>query len=200
VKLVGQKILLATHNRGKLEEFRQLLSPYHIRVVSAGDLGLAEPQETETTFIGNARLKAVAACDASGLTTIADDSGLCVDALDGAPGVYTADWAGPKRDWNMAMRTVEEKLQACGARQPAQRKGQFCCTLVVRWPDGGEKIYEGVAPGTLSWPPRGTLGHGYDPVFVPDGQALTFGEMSHEQKNLLSHRALALAKLLKDLT
>jgi XTP/dITP diphosphohydrolase len=193
------KVLIATHNAGKLQEFQQLLAPWDIAVTSAGELGLAEPEETENTFVGNARIKAKAACDATGLVTIADDSGLCVDALDGAPGVYTADWAGPTRDWNMAMRTVEEKLQAKGAITPAQRKGQFKCTLIVLWPDGHERIYEGVAHGTLSWPPRGKIGHGYDPVFVPDGQDLSFSEMSHEEKNRRSHRALALQHLFQDL-
>jgi XTP/dITP diphosphohydrolase len=195
-KLVGEKILIATHNKGKLEEFREILAPFGVTVVSAGELGLAEPAETETTFEGNARIKAVAAMKASGLITISDDSGLCVDALDGAPGVYTADWAGPSRDWMMAMRTVEEKLQATGA---ASRAAQFMCTLCVLWPDGEEKIFVGKVPGHLSWPPRGKLGHGYDPVFVPDGETQTFGEMTHDKKNTLSHRARAVELMVKAL-
>jgi XTP/dITP diphosphohydrolase len=162
-------------------------------------LKLAEPAETENTFEGNARIKARAAMEASGLITIADDSGLCVDALGGAPGVYTADWAGPSRDWMMAMRTVEEKLQAAGAVTPAQRAATFNCTLLVLWPDGHERIYVGRAPGHLSWPPKGQFGHGYDPVFVPEGFNISFGQMAHEQKNRISHRARALEKLLKDL-
>ena len=199
MKLTGQKIVIATHNKGKLEEFRQLLSPHGVDVVSAGELGLTEPEETENSFIGNARIKARAAMQATGLATLSDDSGLCVDALNGDPGVYTADWAGPSRDWMMAMRTVEEKLQAAGATTLEQRRASFNCTLCVLWPDGTERNYVGVAPGHLIWPPRGVLGHGYDPVFVPDGESITFGEMTHARKNLISHRARALEQLLKDL-
>jgi XTP/dITP diphosphohydrolase len=195
-KLTGQKIVIATHNKGKLEEFTELFKPYGVMTFSAGGLSLPEPEETEDNFRGNARIKALSAMTHSGLISISDDSGLCVDALNGDPGVYTADWAGPTRDWNMAMRLVEEKLQATGA---TNRKGQFKCTLCVMWPDGVERYYEGVAPGTLVWPPRGQLGHGYDPVFVPDGQDQAFAEMTHEKKNSLSHRGRALEKLLSDL-
>ena len=198
-KLNNEKIVIATHNKGKLEEFAELFKPHGVTIFSAGGLGLAEPQETEDNFRGNARIKALFAMSHSGRISISDDSGLCVDALNGDPGVYTADWAGPSRDWNMAMRLVEEKLQAAGALRPEQRKGQFKCTLCVMWPDGVERYYEGVAPGTLVWPPRGELGHGYDPVFVPDGQDQTFAEMTHDAKNKISHRALALEKLLSDL-
>ena len=197
--LKNQSIVIATHNKGKLEEFAQLLAPYGVKAKSAGELGLAEPAETEPTFRGNALIKAEAAGVASGLITISDDSGLCVDALDGAPGVYTADWAGPSRDWMQAMRLVEEKLQAAGAATPAQRKAQFMCTLCVKWPDGEVRYYEGIAPGQMVWPPRGTLGHGYDPAFMPDGEAVTFAEMTHAAKNKISHRARALEKLLADL-
>jgi XTP/dITP diphosphohydrolase len=197
--LRGQTILIATHNKGKLEEFREILAPFDVIVTSAGERGLPEPAETEDNFIGNARIKAQAAMQATGLLTIADDSGLCVSALDGAPGVYTADWAGPNRDWMMAMRTVEEKLQAKAATTPAQRGATFNCTLLVLWPDGVERIYEGKAPGHLSWPPRGAFGHGYDPVFVPTGSTISFAEMTHAAKNKISHRALALELLLKDL-
>jgi XTP/dITP diphosphohydrolase len=199
MKLKGQRIVIATHNKGKLEEFRELFAPRGVDAVSAGMLGLAEPAETENTFVGNARIKAKAAMEATGLVALADDSGLCVDALDGAPGVYTADWAGPDRDWTMAMRNVEEKLQGARAATPEQRRASFNCTLCVLWPDGAEKIYEGRAHGQLVWPPRGQLGHGYDPVFMPDGEAITFGEMDHAHKNRISHRARALAKLLDDL-
>lgn len=197
--LTGQKIVIATHNRGKLEEFAELLKPHGVTTFSAGGLSLPEPEETEDNFRGNAKIKALSAMTHSGLIAISDDSGLCVDALNGDPGVYTADWAGPTRDWNMAMRLVEEKLQAAGATTPEQRKGQFKCTLCVMWPDGVERYYEGVAPGTLVWPPRGALGHGYDPVFMPDGQDQTFAEMTHEKKNSLSHRGRALELLLSDL-
>ncbi|MDE2385388.1 MAG: RdgB/HAM1 family non-canonical purine NTP pyrophosphatase [Alphaproteobacteria bacterium] len=201
--LKNQTILIATHNKGKLAEFAQLLAPYGVTAKSAGELGLAEPAETETTFRGNARIKAEAACKASGLVTISDDSGLCVDALGGAPGVYTADWAGPSRDWALAMRLVEEKLQAAKATAQAQRSAQFMCTLCVMWPDGETRFYEGVAPGHLTWPPRGPFGHGYDPMFVPDAQGApggkTFAELTPEAKNAISHRGRALEKLLADL-
>ena len=197
--LRGQKLVIATHNKGKLEEFAQLLKPFGIAAHSAGELGLREPEETETTFRGNARIKALSAMQGSGLIAIADDSGLCVDALDGAPGVYTADWAGPTRDWSQAMRLVEEKLHAAGATMPAERQAQFVCTLCVMWPDGETRFYEGVAPGHLVWPTRGMLGHGYDPMFIAQGQQQTFAEMTPEAKNKISHRALALEKLLEDL-
>lgn len=197
--LRGKKVLIATHNKGKLEEFREILAAHDVDVTSAGEMKFTEPAETESTFEGNARIKAKAAVKASGLIAIADDSGLCVEALGGAPGVYTADWAGPARDWMMAMRTVEEKLQAAGAIMPAQRTATFTCTLLVLWPDGHERIYVGEAPGHLTWPPRGQFGHGYDPVFVPEGHDISFGQMPHEQKNRISHRARALEKLLEDL-
>lgn len=197
--LRGQKVVIATHNKGKLAEFAELLAPFGVDAVSAGDLGVSEPAETETTFEGNARIKAVNACAATGLPAIADDSGLCVEALNGDPGVYTADWAGPNRDFNQAMRLVEEKLQVKGATAPEQRRATFMCTLCVRWPDGGERIYVGRAPGHLVWPPRGKLGHGYDPVFVPDGENSTFAELTNAEKNRLSHRGKALEQLLRDL-
>jgi XTP/dITP diphosphohydrolase len=198
-KVNGEKIVVATHNKGKLEEFAALLKPYGVDATSAGELGLSEPEETETTFRGNARIKALHAMNASGMITVGDDSGLCVDALNGDPGVYTADWAGPNRDWMMAMRNVEEKLQAAGAVTPEKRHAAFMCTLCVMWPDGEERFYEGKAPGHLVWPPRGKLGHGYDPVFVPDGESQTFGEMQPEKKNRISHRARALEQLFRDL-
>ena len=198
-KLNNEKIVIATHNKGKLEEFAELFKHHGVTIFSAGGLGLTEPEETEDNFRGNARIKALFAMKHSGHIAISDDSGLCVDALNGDPGVYTADWAGPTRDWNQAMRLVEEKLQAAKASTPDQRKGQFKCTLCAMWPDGEERYYEGVAHGQLVWPPRGALGHGYDPVFVPDGQPQTFAEMTHAKKNSLSHRGLALEKLLSDL-
>ncbi len=197
--LRGEKILIATHNKGKLEEFREILGPLGVDVTSAGEMNLVEPEETETTFVGNARIKATSALAATGMITLADDSGLCVDALNGDPGVYTADWAGPNRDWMMAMRNVEEKLQAAGAVTPVQRTASFNCTLLVLWPDGEERIYVGTAPGHLTWPPAGAFGHGYDPVFVPEGSSISFGQMSHEEKNRISHRARALGLMLRDL-
>lgn len=198
-KLAGQKIVVATHNKGKLAEFAELLKPHGVTAVSAGELGLAEPAETETTFAGNARIKAVAAMQASGLIALSDDSGLCVEALDGEPGVYTADWAGPSRDWALAMGRVQEKLAAKAAAEPPQRRASFVCTLCVVWPDGEERIYEGRAPGHLVWPPRGAGGHGYDPMFVPDGETTTFAELDPAHKNRISHRARALEKLVRDL-
>ena len=197
--LAGARIVVATHNRGKLEEFAALLKPFGTTAVSAGELGLPEPEETESTFAGNARIKAIHACKAAGLIALSDDSGLCVDALNGDPGVYTADWAGPSRDWAQAMRLVEEKLQAAGAMTPAQRRAAFVCTLCVVWPDGEERLYEGRCPGHLVWPPRGTLGHGYDPVFAADGESQTFAELDPAHKNRISHRARALEKLVRDL-
>jgi XTP/dITP diphosphohydrolase len=199
LSLRGKKILIATHNTGKLEEFREILGPLGVEVTSAGECALAEPVETENTFVGNARIKAMAAMNATGMITLADDSGLCVDALNGDPGVYTADWAGPSRDWMMAMRTVEEKLQAAGAVTPAQRSASFNCTLLMLWPDGTERVYVGTAPGHLTWPPVGAFGHGYDPVFVPQGKTVSFAQMSHQEKNQISHRAKALDLMLKDL-
>jgi XTP/dITP diphosphohydrolase len=199
LSLRGQKLLIATHNKGKLEEFREILGPLGVDVTSAGELKLGEPEETENTFIGNARIKANAAMQATGMITLADDSGLCVDALNGDPGVYTADWAGPDRDWMMAMRTVEEKLQSAGAVTAAQRTASFNCTLLLLWPTGEERVYVGTAPGHLTWPPVGAFGHGYDPVFVPDGAKLSFAQMTHAEKNKISHRARALSLMLKDL-
>ena len=198
-KLTGQRIVIATHNKGKLAEFADLLQPHGVTAVSAGELGLAEPEETETTFTGNARIKALAAMEASGLIALADDSGLCVDALGGDPGVYTANWAGPSRDWNLAMGVVQERLVKKGAGTPDQRRASFMCTLCVIWPDGAERIYEGRAPGHLVWPPRGQLGHGYDPMFVPDGETQTFAELDPALKNRISHRAKALEQLVRDL-
>ena len=198
-KLEPGKLVIASHNAGKIREIRALLAPFGIEPVSAGELGLPEPEETGTTFAENALLKAHASAQGSGLPALADDSGLCVAALGDAPGVYTADWAGPDRDWTRAMRLVEEKLQAKGAVTPEQRKAYFACTLCVVWPDAQERIFEGRAHGTLTWPPRGQLGHGYDPMFVADGQSLTFAELDPAEKNRISHRAKALEKLVRDL-
>ncbi len=193
--VIGDRLLVATHNRGKLEEIADLLAPYGVSVVGAADLGLAEPEETETTLIGNARLKAHAAAKASGLVALADDSGLSVDALGGAPGVFTADWAttATGRDFAVGMTRVWSELEAIHAPEP--RLAQFRCTLVLAWPDGQDLVFEGVSPGRLVWPGRGAQGHGFDPIFMPDGHELTFGEMDRWEKNRLSHRADAFAKL-----
>lgn len=194
----GKKLILASHNRGKLEEIERLLLPFAIEVTSVADLGLPEPNETEATFLGNARLKAHAAALATGLPALADDSGLEVDALGGAPGVYTADWAQTPRgrDFGMAMRRTWEALEAAGAPEP--RLARFCCTLVLAWPSGKDVYHQGVVSGRLVWPPRGTEGHGYDPMFQPVGYAKTFGEIDRWEKNQISHRADAFRKLVED--
>ncbi len=188
-------LLVATHNKGKLEEISALLEPFSVQVTSAGALGLPEPAETETTFIGNARIKAHAAAKASGLPSLADDSGLTVDALDGDPGVYTADWAETPqgRDFPMAMAKVHDALTTRGAAEPWT--AQFRCTLVLAWPHGHDEVFEGVMPGRMVWPLRGAQGHGYDPMFQPEGYDITFGEMDRWEKNRISHRADAFRKL-----
>lgn len=202
---VTGRIVLATHNAGKLREFRDLLAPFEIGVTSAGELGLAEPEETGTTFEENALIKALAAAKATGMTALSDDSGLCVDALQGAPGVYTADWAiqpDGSRNWQMAMAKIEDALQASNASNDADRKGQFVAVLCLCTPNGEARYFRGEAQGTLVWPPRGDDGFGYDPVFRPDGHKRTFGEMSAEEKHgwkpgkktALSHRARAFQK------
>lgn len=201
--LARGKLVIATHNKGKLREIQALLAPYGVECLSAGELGLPEPAETGTTFVENALIKARAAAEAASLPALADDSGLCVAALGGAPGVYTADWAeaapyegGPGRDWYMAMGKVEGKLCEQGPDTP--RDGYFACVLAIAWPDGASAVYEGRAHGTLTWPPRGTLGFGYDPVFVPAGGARTFAELDPEEKHRISHRADAFAKLVAE--
>jgi XTP/dITP diphosphohydrolase len=195
--LIGNRLLVATHNRGKLEEIADLLSPHGVTVVGAAELGLAEPEETETTFVGNARLKAHAAAKSSGLVALADDSGLAVDALGGAPGVFTADWAttAAGRDFGVGMKRVWLELEARRVQEP--RRAQFRCTLVLAWPDGKDVVFEGQSPGRLVWPGRGTQGHGFDPIFQPDGFDITFGEMDRWEKNRLSHRADAFRKLVE---
>lgn len=196
-KFTGQTLLVATHNAGKLEEFQEILGPLGITVTSAKDHGLPEPEETGTTFIENARLKAHAAASATGLPALADDSGLEVAALNGAPGVYTADWAETPtgRDFAMAMEKTHAKLIAAQAPQPWTAR--FCCTLVLAWPDGHDEVFEGHANGQLVWPRRGQDGHGYDPMFQPDNETRTFAEMTHAEKNARSHRGAAITALLR---
>jgi XTP/dITP diphosphohydrolase len=191
----GKRLLVATHNRGKLEEMAALLAPFGIECVGAGDLGLPEPAETETSFIGNARIKAHAAAKATGLPALADDSGIEVDALDGAPGVYTADWAETPngRDFVQAMTRTWTECEAKAAPHP--RKARFRSTLVLAWPDGHDEVFDGKIEGQLVWPMRGAQGHGYDPMFQPDGHAITFAEMDPALKNEISHRADAFRKL-----
>lgn len=196
-KFDGKELLIATHNQGKLEEIADLLSPFGVTVSSNADYGLPEPEETETTFVGNARIKARAAVDATGLPALSDDSGITVDGLDGAPGVYTADWAETPngRDFVMAMTSTWAELEARGTPMP--RLAQFRCCLVLAWPDGHDEVFEGVMPGQLVWPMRGDQGHGYDPIFQPDGYDVTFGEMDRFEKNRISHRADAFKKLIE---
>jgi XTP/dITP diphosphohydrolase len=196
------KLVIATHNPGKLAEMRELLAPYGIEAVSAGALGLGEPEETGKTFEANARIKALAAAQAAELPAFADDSGLVVDTLDGAPGIYSARWAGPNKDFNEAMARIERLLQERGATTPEKRAAHFVSALCVAWPDDHLEEVEARADGTLVWPPRGSAGFGYDPMFMPDGFDRTFGEMTSIEKHGLpplglglSHRARAFVKL-----
>lgn len=196
-KFAEDRLLIATHNAGKLAEMAALLGPHGVDVTGAAEFGLPEPEETETTFLGNARIKARAAMTATGLPALADDSGIEVDALDGAPGVYTADWAetGEGRDFGLAMERTHRELKA--RRAVAPHVARFCCTLVLMWPDGHEEVFPGSVEGQFVWPMRGVQGHGYDPVFMPDGYDITFGEMDSDEKNRISHRAEAVRKLIE---
>ena len=200
-KLTGP-VVFATHNPGKLAEMRELLAPFGIEAQSAGELGLGEPEETGTTFAANARIKAIAAAKATGQAAFADDSGLCVDALGGDPGIYSARWAGPDKDFRGAMNQIQTLLVEQGATAPEQRRAHFIAALCLAWPDGHLEEFEGRVDGAVVWPPRGTLGFGYDPLFQPDGFDRTFGEMSAEEKHglpplgkALSHRARAFIML-----
>ena len=198
------RLVLATHNDGKLREFSTLFAPFDVEITSAGALGLPVPDEDGTTFEENAAVKARAAGEATGEWALADDSGLCVEALDGRPGIHTADWAETEngREFGIAMRKVEDLLRERSLTEPSQRRGYFCAVLCLRAPDGNERFFRGEAHGALVWPPRGELGFGYDPVFQPDGHARTFGEMTEDEKHSwspghvgLSHRAKAFGKL-----
>ena len=187
------RLVIATHNPGKLTEMRELLAPYGIEAVSAGDLKLPEPEETGTSFRENARIKAEAAAQATGLPAFSDDSGLAVDALGGAPGIHSASWAGESKDFAAAMAKVDAELRARGATEPGARKAHFVSALCVAWPDRHLEEFEGRIDGTLAWPPRGEKGFGYDPMFLPDGYVLTFGEMSAEEKHGLPPKGLGLS-------
>jgi len=200
-RITGQ-LVIATHNPGKLAEMRELLSPHGVEAMSATDLGLAEPEETGASFAANAMIKAVAAATSAKLPAFADDSGLAVEALDGAPGIYSARWAGPSKDFNAAMSRIERLLEERGATEPKKRKAHFISALCVAWPDGHVEEVEARVDGTLIWPPRGLAGFGYDPMFLPDGHDRTFGEMTSIEKHGLpplgkglSHRARAFVKL-----
>ncbi|HET8921141.1 MAG TPA: RdgB/HAM1 family non-canonical purine NTP pyrophosphatase [Xanthobacteraceae bacterium] len=201
-RLNSDRVVIATHNPGKLAEMRELLAPYGVAAISAGELALTEPDENGMTFTENACIKAVAAAQAAKLPALADDSGLVVEALDGAPGIHSARWAGPDRDFHRAMETIEQQLRARDATTPERRRAHFVSALCLAWPDGHTEEFEARVAGTLVWPPRGDRGFGYDPMFLPDGQRRTFGEMSSEEKHGLpprgkglSHRARAFLKL-----
>ncbi|MBB5699511.1 RdgB/HAM1 family non-canonical purine NTP pyrophosphatase [Sphingomonas yantingensis] len=192
-KLRPGKLVIASHNQGKVREIRALLAPYGIEPVSAGELDLPEPEETGTTFVANAELKAMQAADLSGLPALADDSGMCVEALGGDPGIFSARWAGPTKDFTIAMQAVEDKLSAI---DPAPtRAAHFVCALALAWPDGHVEWFEGRVDGTLVWPPRGDRGFGYDPMFLPEGGTQTYGEMDPSEKHATSHRADAFKQL-----
>jgi XTP/dITP diphosphohydrolase len=194
----GNRLVVASHNAGKVREINDLLRPLGIEAVSAGGLGLPEPEETANSFIGNAELKALAAASASGLPALADDSGLAVDALGGDPGIFSARWAGPGKDFNLAMRKVNDAVEAIEKRtgERRDRRARFICALCLAWPDGHVETVEGEVVGDLVWPPRGDGGFGYDPIFVPQGHDLTFGEVDQQWKHTVSHRADAFKKLL----
>jgi XTP/dITP diphosphohydrolase len=193
-RLTEKRLVVASHNPGKVREIADLIAPYDIEAVSAAGLGLAEPEETEPTFIGNALIKAHAAAKAANLPALSDDSGLCVDALGGEPGVYSARWAGPRKDFRDAMQILQERLRDSRSKD---RTAHFVCALAIAWPDGEAETFEGRITGSLIWPPRGTLGFGYDPIFVPDGYTITFGEMQPAQKHAMSHRARAFKKFVE---
>jgi XTP/dITP diphosphohydrolase len=186
----GGKLVVASHNAGKVREIRELLQAFAVDVISAGDLNLPEPDETATTFIGNAELKAIAAARAANLPALADDSGLSIDALDGAPGIYSARWAGADKDFNMAMTRIEREMDG-----KANRKARFICALSLAWPDGHCESFEGKVTGVLTFPPSGTKGFGYDPIFIADGHSVTFAEMEPAAKHAISHRADAFRQL-----
>jgi XTP/dITP diphosphohydrolase len=190
-RFTERKLVLASHNKGKAKEIAELLQPFAIEVISAGALGLPEPEETEDSFIGNAKLKALAATRAAGLPALADDSGLCVDSLGGAPGVYSARWAGPSKDFGDAMARVLQGIEG------KPRGAHFVAALALAWPDDDCEVFEGKVFGTLADAPRGTRGFGYDPIFIPDGYAITFGEMDPERKHRMSHRAVAFRLLVE---
>ena len=192
-KLAPGKLVIASHNEGKVREIEALLGPYGIQPISAKSLDLPEPEETGTTFVANAELKALQAADLSGLPALADDSGLCVEALNGDPGIFSARWAGPGKDFGVAMKLVEDRLAAAGP--DAVRDAHFVCALALAWPDGHVEWFEGRVDGLLVWPPRGEHGFGYDPMFVPNGHDRTFGEMTHDEKTPLTHRAAAFRQL-----
>jgi XTP/dITP diphosphohydrolase len=197
-RLAGRRLVIASHNPGKVREIAELVAPYGVTVVSAGELGLPEPAETGATFAENARIKARAAAQGAGLPALADDSGLVVAALDGRPGIQSARWAGPDKDFRVAMARVQHELEARAARGATpDRRAAFVCALCLAWPEGEVAVFEGRVDGHLVWPPRGARGFGYDPIFVPEGHEETFGEMEPQRKHAMSHRARAFEKLVR---
>jgi XTP/dITP diphosphohydrolase len=189
----GMRLVVASHNAGKVREINDLIAPFGLSAVSAGDLGLPEPEETGTTFRANAELKAKAAAEAARLPALSDDSGLEVEALDGAPGIYSARWAGEAKDFAVAMARVAEEVRSRGGWSESGPRANFTCALCLAWPDGATQLFEGKVYGHLVWPPRGAKGFGYDPMFLADGERLTFGEMEPDAKHAISHRARAFA-------
>lgn len=189
----GDRLVVASHNKGKVREINELIAPFGVSAVSAGDLGLAEPDETGTMFASNARIKSRAAAQATGMPALADDSGICVEALDCAPGIFSARWGGAAKDFGAAMARVERELRLRGVAMATKPRAHFVSALCLSFPDGEDRIFEGRVHGHLEWPPRGTQGFGYDPMFVPEGGALTFGEMEPDAKHAISHRARAFA-------
>ncbi len=192
----GKKLVVASHNMGKVREIRDLLNPFGVEPISAGELGLPEPVEDGLTFIANAEIKSLAAAKASGEIALSDDSGFAVEALNGDPGIYSARWAGPKKDFSFAMRTVKEKLDEKEAFASGNLKAAFFCALSLAWPDGHTETFEGRVDGLFTWPPRGTNGFGYDPVFTPNGKSVTFAEMEPADKLAINHRADAFRQLI----
>jgi len=195
-RFTGGKLVIASHNEGKLREMAALMEPFGVETISAAALGLPEPEETGTSFAENAALKARASALGAGLPALSDDSGLCVTALRDWPGIYSARLAGEPRDFSRAMRAVEDELHKAGATGPNQRRARFVCALALAWPDNDIEAFEGEVDGSLVWPPRGTQGFGYDPMFVADGYSITFGEMDPARKHRISHRAQAFRQLI----
>jgi XTP/dITP diphosphohydrolase len=191
-----KSLVIASHNNGKVTEIRKLLGPLGLKILAADELSLPEPEETENTFSGNAKLKAEAAAITSKLPSLADDSGLIVDALSGLPGIYSARWAGPNKDFYLAMNKVNNALRKLENKNKVSRSASFFCSLALAWPDGSTEVFEGSVKGTVCWPPRGNMGFGYDPFFVPSGHDKTFGEVNQDWKHSISHRSIAFAKFL----
>jgi XTP/dITP diphosphohydrolase len=193
----GEKLVVASHNPGKVKEITELLAPFGVEAVSAGDLGLSEPEETGDTFEANAELKALAAAKEAGMPALADDSGLCINALGGEPGIYSARWGGASKNFDLAMEKVQSALMKVSAHQAGDRGAHFACALCLAWPDGHKETFLGTVEGEILWPPRGNRGFGYDPIFKPDGLAQTFAEIDPAEKHAMSHRARAFEAMIQ---